>query len=152
MIQCVRSGVKHCVVRTVDTNVVIPLIVFRRLAENFDCVVFASLTKAVSNRFYNINKIAEELGERKCGALPFFYVLTACDIVSSFCNQGKCKFWDRWTESQEEEALTIVFMELSEKLNAVTEGQISIIERFTGFVYYGRSINSVDSERMEIYD
>ena len=114
--------------------------------------MFACLTSAASNRFYNINKIAEELGERKCRAPPFFYALTGCDIVSSFFNQGKCKFWDRWTESQKEEALTNVFMELSEKPNAVTEEQISIIERFTGFVYYGRSINSIDSERMRDFE
>ena len=127
MIQCVRSGVKQCVVRTVDTDVVISLIAYRRLAENIDCVVFACLSSAVSNRFYNINKIAEELGDRKCRALPFFYALTGCDIVSSFFNQGKCKFWDRWIKSQGEEALTTVFMELSEKPNAVTEEQIFVI-------------------------
>ena len=127
MIQCVRSGVKQCVVRTVDTDVVISLIAYRRLAENFDCVVFACLSSAVSNRFYNINKIAEELGDRKCRALPFFYALTGCDIVSSFFSQGKCKFWDRWIKSQGEEALTTVFMELSEKPNAVTKEQIFVI-------------------------
>ena len=99
MIQCVRSGVKQCVVRTVDTDVVISLIAYRRLAENFDCVVLACLSSAVSNRFCNINKTAEEISERKCRALPFFYVLAECDIISSFFNQGKCKFWDRWTES-----------------------------------------------------
>ena len=107
---------------------------------------------AVSNTFYNINKIAEELGERKCRAPPFFYALTGCDIVSSFFNQGKCKFWDRWTESQEEETLITVFMELSEKPNAVTEEQISVIEQFIGFVYYARCINSIDSEGMPNFE
>ena len=76
MIQCVRSGVKQCVVRTVDTDVVISLIAYRELAENFDSVVFACLSSTVSNRFYNINKIAEELGDRKFRALSFFYALT----------------------------------------------------------------------------
>ena len=113
---------------------------------------FACFTSAVSNRFYNINKIAEELGERTCRALLFFYALTGYDIVSSFFNQGNCKFWDRWTESQEEDALTTVFMELSEKPNAVTEEQISMIEWFTGFVYYRRSINSIDSKRMQDFE
>ena len=135
---------EQCVVRTVDTDVVISLIVYRRLAKKFDCVVFACLTSAASNRFCNINKIAEELGEKKWRALPLFYVLTGCDIVSSFFNQGKYKFWDRWTESQEEEALTTAFMELSEKPNSVTEEQISVTEQFIGFVHYGRCINSID--------
>ena len=106
----------------------ISLIAYRRLAENFDCVVLACLSSAVSNRFYNINKTAEEISERKYRALPFFYVLAECDIISSFFNQGKCKFWDRWTESQEEGPLKTAFMELSEKANAVTEEQISVTE------------------------
>ena len=76
MIQRVRSGVKQCVVRTVDTDVVISLTAYRRLAENWDCVLFTCLSSTVSRRFYKINKIAEEHGERKYRALPFFYALT----------------------------------------------------------------------------
>ena len=41
---------------------------------------------------------------------------------------GLCRFWDRWTESQEEDALTTIFIELSGKPNAVTEEQFSVIE------------------------
>ena len=152
MIQFVKSGVKQSVVRTIDTNVVISLIASRWLAEKFYCIVLACLSSAVANRFYNINKIVEEIGERRCWALPFFYVLTGCDIVSSFFNQGKYKFWVRWTESQEEEALTTVFMELREKPNSVTEEQISVTEQFIGFVYYGQCINSIDSERMRDFE
>ena len=152
MIQFVKSGVKQSVVRTIDTDVVISLIASRRLAEKFYCIVLACLSSAVANRFYNINKIVEEIGERRCWALPFFYVLTGCDIVSSFFNQGKYKFWVRWTESQEEEALTTVFMELREKPNSVTEEQISVTEQFIGFVYYGQCINSIDSERMRDFE
>ena len=55
MIQCVRSALKQFVVRTADMDVVISLIACRRLVESFDCVVFALLSSAVSNRFYNIN-------------------------------------------------------------------------------------------------
>ena len=150
MIQCVRSGVKQCIVRTVDTDVVILLIAYRRLVVKFDCVVFACFGSAVSNRVYNTTKITEEVRERKYRALQFFYALTGSDIISSFFNQGKCKLWDRWTESQEE-ALTTVFIELSEKPNAVKEEQISVIERFV-FVYYGRCINSIDSEKMQDFE
>ena len=66
MIQFVKSGVKQSVVRTIDTNVVISLIASRRLAEKFYCIVLACLSSAVANRFYNINKIVEEIGERRC--------------------------------------------------------------------------------------
>ena len=92
MIQCVRSSVKQCVLRTVDTDVVISLIAYSRPVKNFDCVVLACLISAVSNRFYNINKITEELGERICRAFPFFYALIGCDIVSSFFNRVSANF------------------------------------------------------------
>ena len=36
IIQCMRGGVKRCVVRTVDTNVVISLIAYRQVVKNFD--------------------------------------------------------------------------------------------------------------------
>ena len=121
------------------------LISYRQLAENFGRAVFACLSSAVSNRFYNINKFAAARGER-CRALPFMRWQSAILFLHSY--QAKCKFWDQWTESQEEETPTTVFMELSEKPDAVTEEQISTIERFIGFVYYEQCINSVDSERM----
>ena len=72
VIQCVRGVVEQYVVRTIDTDVIISLIEYRRLIENFDCVVFACLSSAFSNRFYNIKKTAEKIEERKCRALPFF--------------------------------------------------------------------------------
>ena len=80
MIQCVRSSVKQCVVRTVDTNV-ISLIAHRQPTENFYSVVFACLISAVSNKFSNINKITEKLSKKKCRALPLFYALTGCNIL-----------------------------------------------------------------------
>ena len=103
MIQCVRSGMEECTVRTVDTDVIVSLIAYRRIAENFECKVLACLSTTSGDTYYDINKISRELGDQKCRGLPFFYALTGCDIVSSFYNHGKCKFWDRWLESEEED-------------------------------------------------
>ena len=46
MIHCMRGVVKQCLVRTVDTDVVISLIAYRRL----DCAVFASVSRTVSSK------------------------------------------------------------------------------------------------------
>ena len=43
-------------------------------------------------------------------------------------------------------------MELSEKSNAVTKEQISVTERFIGFLYDRRCINSIDSERIRDFE
>ena len=99
-IQSIKSGMEEVTVATVDTDVIISLIAYRPLAEHFECKVFASLSSPSGITNFDINKISQNLGPRKCRALPFFYALTGCDIVSSFYTHGKCKFWDRWFYSK----------------------------------------------------
>ena len=94
MLQCVKSGIKNIVVRTIDTDVLILLLAYRHFAGNFDSKIYAWFTVGKNVSFYDVYKLAVHLGEKKCQALPFFYTFTGCDIVSSFFNQGKCKFWD----------------------------------------------------------
>ena len=118
------------------------------MARNYECRVLGCLKTPSSTSYYDINKAPINLGEQICRALPFLYALTGCDIVSSFFNQGKCKFWDRWFESEEREALTNVFIVLSERPERIKDEQVDIIERYIGFVYYGRAIHSIDSERL----
>ena len=152
MLQCVKSGKEQCTVRTIDTDVIVSLVAYRHLAKKLECKVFACLTSTSTSTYYDINKISLNLEEEKCRALPFFYALTGCDVVSSFYNHGKCKFWDRWFESEEEEDLTKVFINLSEKPESIEEDQISVIERFVGLVYYGKHIDYIDSERLRDFE
>ena len=114
--------------------------------------MFACLTSTSTSTYYDINKISLNLEEQKCRDLPFFYVLTGCDVVSSFYNHGKCKFLDRWFESEEEQDLTKVLINLSEKPESIEEDQISVIERFVGLVYYGKNIDCIDSERLRDFE
>ena len=139
-------------IRTVDTDVIVSLISFRMIVGNFNTKVFACLASSQSNKFFDINKICQELGDPKCKALPFVYAFSGCDIVSSFFNQGKCKMYDRWLESPEELSLTSTFSSLSNKPIEITDDQISIIERYVGFVYYGRYITSIDCERLNDFE
>ena len=41
-----------------------------------------------------IHNYVKLLGEDKWKALPFWYSLTGCDTVSSFCGRGKKTAWD----------------------------------------------------------
>ena len=152
MIQTVTSGVDECVVRTVDTDVIVSLISYRQLAGNYESKVLACLSTTSGSNYYDINKISVQLGNRKCRALPFWYAFTGCDIVSSFYNQGKCKFWDRWSEFEDEEGLTDVFITLSEKPVCVNDEQLSILERYVGFVYYGKEVLSIDIQRLKDFE
>ena len=70
MLNCTRSGVQLSTVRTVDTDVIISLVAYRFRAGNLDSKVFGCLVTPSSTSYYDINKVAIELGERVCRALP----------------------------------------------------------------------------------
>ena len=40
-------------------------------------------------RWLSIHDYVKLLGEEKCGTLPFWYALTGCDTILSFCGGGK---------------------------------------------------------------
>ena len=151
MLLCLRNGIEHFMITTVDNDVIVSLISFRMIVGNFNTKTFACLASSQNNKFFDINKICRELGDPKCKALPFVYAFSGCDIISSFLNQGKCKMYDRWLESPEELSLTSTFSSLSNKPIEITDDQISIIERYFGFVYYGY-ITSIDYERLNGFE
>ena len=152
MIQCVRNGFRHVVIRTVDSDVIISLLAYRHYAENFECEVYAWLAAGSESVYYDITKIALDLGEQTCKALPFFHAFTGCDITSSFFNQGKCKFWDRWMEFDDVEILTNVFSVLSAKPLTLATEQIDIIEKFVCFVYYDDVSDPIDQKRIKDFE
>ena len=154
MLQCVQTGVKKVVVKTVDSDVVMSLLAYRHKAGNLlDSNVYAWFGVGTSACYFNINTIALELGENRCKALPFFHTFTGCDTVSSFFNQGKCKFWDRWEEFDEVDKLTRVFAELSAKPTTLLSEQINVLERFILYVYYGKCTgDDIDVQRMREFE
>ena len=152
MIQCVKSGLDHVVVRTVDTDVIMSLLAYRHYPENLDCAMFALMAAGMKKVCYDITKVAHKLGKSICQGLPFFYGLSGCDISSFFFNQGKCKFWDRWMDFDDFEGLTEVFVELSAKPQSVSTDQLDIIEKYVCQVYYGDSSEPIDTKRMKDFE
>ena len=81
MLQCLLTGIKT-IVKTVDTDVFLLLLVCRHSGGNFSSIVFVWLEIGKLNScFYLINDIALYLGEEVCQALPFFHAYTGCDTV-----------------------------------------------------------------------
>ena len=86
--------------------------------------------------------------------MPFFHTFTGCDTVSSFFNQGKCKFWDRWEKFEEVDTLTRTFAELSAKPAGLLSEQINVLELFILHVYYGNAVadGDIDVQRMREFE
>ena len=122
MLQCLLTGIKTIVVKTVDTDVFLLLLSYRASGGNFSSKVFVQLgISKLNSCFYLINDIALDLGE-VCQALTF-HAYTGCDTVSSFFNHGKCKFWDRWFDFENKSLLTKVVSELSQRPTNITVEQ-----------------------------
>ena len=150
MIQCIRSGVKHVVIKTVDTDVLILAIANRYYAGHFESKVYMILGIGKSTKHYDVNAISIKLGEEICKALPFFYSFSGSDCVSSFFNQGKCKMWDRWQEFAYRNELTQTFIELSNTPEFVSPDHLALIEKYILFVYYNKKglSDDIDNQRM----
>ena len=118
---------------------------------NFSSNVFVWFGTGTNTTFYNINDIALGL-EETCKALTFFHAFTGCDTVSSFFNHGKCKFWDRWQEFDDKDDLTRLFSELSQKPSAITDVQISILEKNLLSVYYANMTGPCDINYQRMHD
>ena len=60
--------------------------------------------------------------------------------------------YDRWLESPEELEITSTFLALGDKPVEITADQISTIERYVGYCYYGRVISSLNAERLSDFE
>ena len=155
MLQCLLTRIKTIVVQTVDTGVFLLLLAYCHSGGNFSSKVFVWLGIGKLNScFYSINDIALDLGEEVCQALPFFYAYTGCDTVSSFFNHGKCKFWDRWFDFENESLLTKVFSELSQRPTNITVEQTTHPEKYLLSIYYPHmtGISNLNFQRMQDFE
>ena len=152
-LQCVRSGIRNVVIRTVDTDVILLLIAYRHQEVNTNSRVFACMAVGKEEKYYDINSISSLLGQEKCQALPFFHAVTGCDSTSYFFNQGKCKFWDRWEEFSLKDELTSVFGQLGRKPSTVTDEQALLLEKYVSFVYHNSELeDDINSLRMRDFE
>ena len=100
MLQCLLTGIKTIVVKTVDTDVFLLLLSYRASGGNFSSKVFVQLgISKLNSWFYSINDIALDLGEELC------------------------QFWDRWFDFENKNLLTKVSSELSQRPTNITVEQ-----------------------------
>ena len=101
-INCAKNAFERVDVLTIDTDVLILMVAFFSFlkAESPSISVFCGTgLGSTSINYYHVSKLADELGESVCKALPFFYAFTGCDTVSSFYGFSKSKIWSCWMES-----------------------------------------------------
>ncbi|KAG0711306.1 hypothetical protein GWK47_020863 [Chionoecetes opilio] len=148
-----ESGCTTCLVRTVDTDVLVILIgKYHFLASKYPSAdIWVAFGSGKNFLFLHINAICSTLGKEKSTALPVFHSFTGCDTTSSFFGRGKV-VWEAWG----------AYTEVTDAFNFIVEhphAQITVdcqefqmLERFTVVIYDKTSpLVSVNEARKELF-
>lgn len=154
LVDALKSGCSTCVVRTVDTDVVVNLIgKFHNLLSTYPSTeIWIAFGAGKAFTYLHINSICHSMGETKSLALPVFHSFTGCDTTSGFFGKGKKIAWEGWKCYPD---VTEVFTHMA--LNPYIHldygsRYFQILERFTVILYNKTSIlESVDEARMELF-
>lgn len=149
-----QNGCTNCLVRTVDTDVVVILIgKFHHLITICqDVNVWVAFGTGNNFTYHYINAIYEDLGEEKSLALPVFHSFTGCDTTSSFFGRGKKTAWEAWNCLDD---VTHAFISIASNPYAEIDADavhFQLLERFTVILYDKTSdLQSVDEARKELF-
>ena len=131
----VMDGHKTAYIRTVDSDVVVICIhLFHKLMHLELSELWIGFGTGKSYKDIPIHVVSNELGDKKCSALPFFHAFSGCDVTSSMIGIGKKTAWKAWTSFEE---VTETMITLTENPSELSEDSkhMHLLERFTVLMY-----------------
>ena len=148
------EGGRSVLVRTVDTDVLVILIVqFHTLSSIWSGLSFwVAFGMGKNFQLLSVNTTCEYLGKEKCRALPFFHAFTDCDTMSAFLGKGKKSAWEAWKAYPEAtEAFCFVndspFIPLE-----INTPVFDVLQRFVVILYDRTSLaTDVNTARRELF-
>ena len=150
----ILNGCRNCLVRTVDTDVVVIIIGkfhhLQSLCPNVNIWIAFGAGKNFS--YYCINTLYEHLGREKSLALPVFHSFTGCDTTSAFYGRGKKSAWEAWNCFDDiTQAFTYMALHPYAELKVDSE-HFQLLEHFTIIVYDKTSdLQHVNEARQEMF-
>ncbi|XP_011171576.3 uncharacterized protein LOC105204222 [Solenopsis invicta] len=101
-----------------------------------------------AQRYINVSKLHETLGEKLCNALPAFHALTGCDFNPSFYRKGKTR---PLTLFENSEKYIDAFKKISDIKNGNTEEVYAILEEFVCRIYGLKTCNDLNEARVLVF-
>ena len=91
LVYALKNGCKTCLIRTVDTDVVVIIIgkFYHLLTLNPSVMIWVAFGRGR-------NSICDALGQNKSLVMPLCYSFTGCETTSRFCGKGKKLAWEAW--------------------------------------------------------
>ncbi|KAG1707488.1 Amiloride-sensitive sodium channel subunit gamma [Nymphon striatum] len=149
-----QHGATTCLVRTVDTDVIVILIgkFYYLLTICPSAEIWVAFGTGKDFRYININAVAQALGIEMSTSLPIFHSFTGCDTVSSFYGRGKKTAWQAWKAYKEvTEAFVYIASNPFEMLD-VTSRHFEQLERYCIILYdKTSSLTSMNDTRKELF-
>ena len=149
------SNISSALVRTVDTDVVVILVVkfydLKATKPNLNISVAFGMGR--NFRYIEVNKVCESLGESKSRALPVFHALSGCDTTSTFNGKGKRSAWQAWQHCDERVTATLDFLSRHPFYRLeVNDPHFASLERLV-IVMYDKSspLSSINEARMDLF-
>jgi hypothetical protein len=150
----ILNGCTNCMVRTVDTDVVVILIgKFHHLITLCpDVSIWVAFGTGKHFTYHHINAIYAALGTEKSMALPLFHSFTGCDTTSAFFGKGKKSAWEAW-KCYPDVTSAFTFLALNPYHEVDADDQhFQQLERLTVVLYDKASdLEHVDEARKELY-
>jgi len=154
LLDALLNGCTVCLVRTVDTDVVVILLgKFQYLLTVCEDVkIWVAFGTGKNFTYHNINVMYEKLGRDKALALPVFHSFTGCDTTSAFLGRGKKSTWEAW-KTYREVTPAFTYMALHPFTHLVTEDEhFALLERFIIVLYDKTSdAENVNEARKELF-
>ena len=149
-----ENDCESCLVRTVDTDVIIILIgKYHSLCTRYPSAdLWVAFGTGKDFVYFHINEICHNLGTDKSTALPAFHSFTGCDTTSAFFGKGKKSAWEAWS-SYPEVTEAFNFMMAHPHTPMTTDSRLfQQLERFTIIMYDKSSgLQSVNEARKELF-
>ncbi len=123
----------NCLVRTVDTDVVVLIGKFHHLITLCQEVsIWVAFGTGKNFTYHHINAIYENLGREKSLALPVFHSFTGCDTTSTFFGRGKKSAWEAWNCNYDDVTRAFSYMALHPFTEVEVDTQhFQLLERYT---------------------
>ena len=96
-------GCSTCLVRTVDTDVVVILIgKYHSLTSQHQMqAIWVAFGIGKNFMYLDVNAICQTLGNERSSALPIFHSFTGCETPAAFFGKGKKSVWQAWNAYNE---------------------------------------------------
>ncbi|KAL9960530.1 hypothetical protein ACROYT_G034002 [Oculina patagonica] len=143
----IENGPQSVMIRTADTDVVVlavATVVTLDLKE-----VLVSFGTGKNHNILPAHLFAKALGPSKSKCLPVFHALTGATRHLSLQDTAKKTAWAAWENFPE---VTIAFLELASAPSAISEENLSIIERYVILIYDRTShLNKVNDAQKYLF-